>query len=51
MRALGPFTGAFLSRSRNIPSHVFRRLIQPPDHPHTELRRREQILTSLPRGI
>ena len=33
MRALGPFTGAFLSRSRNIPSHVFRRLIQPPMRP------------------
>jgi hypothetical protein len=30
---------------------MFRRLIQPPDHPHTELGRREQILTLLPCGI
>ena len=36
---------------RKIPAHVFRRLIQPPDHPHTELHRREQILTPLSRGI
>ena len=35
----------------NIPAHVFRRLIQPPDHPRTELGRREQILILLPRGI
>jgi hypothetical protein len=26
-------------------------LIQPPDHPRAHLRRREQILTSLPSGI
>ncbi len=36
---------------RDSPAHVFRRLIQPPDHPHTELCRRKQILTALSRGI
>ena len=46
-----PITRNTRSGSRNVPAHLFRRLIQPPDHPHAELRRRQQILTPLPGRI
>ena len=46
-----PITGSVLFRLRNVPAHVFRGLVQAPDHPHTDLGRREQILTPLPSRV
>ena len=43
-----PITRNAPVRSRNAPAHLLRSLIQTPNHPGAELRRRSQILTPLP---
>ncbi|HEY2308104.1 MAG TPA: hypothetical protein VGI05_19700 [Streptosporangiaceae bacterium] len=46
--ALGGASLLAAGRKRNTPAHLFRRLIQSPDHLRAELCSRSQILASLP---